>query len=119
MVLLSNNKDGAGKNLAKHFSVIGVSHRKYEEEAEEEDEADAATVGTHIWTSWLVDVKDQFGTVGEIERAKLLVTLVEGDAPAVVEDMNGDGKLTRKDLKLMEYKILSKVKRIPFDVNGF
>lgn len=123
VVLLSNNKSGAGQNLANYFTQIGVSHRKYAEEAEDEDESEGegetTTTGTHIWASWLVS-GDEFGTDGEIERAVLLVALVEGDAPDVVEDMNEDGKLTRKDLKMMEYKIMSKkVKRIPFDVNGF
>lgn len=123
VVLLSNNKSGAGQNLASYFTQIGVSHRKYAEETEGEEEAEGGdgttTTGTHIWANWLVD-SDEFGTVGEIEHAVLLVALVEGDAPDTVEDMNDDGKLTRKDLKLMEYKILSKkVERVPFDVNGF
>lgn len=121
VVLLSNNKSGAGHNLASLFTQLSVSHRKYADEDEEDEEAEgeAGAAGTHVWTSWLVDSVDEFGTVGEIERATLLVAVVEGDAPDVVEDMNEDGKLTRKDLKLMEYKVLSKVKRIKFDVNGF
>ncbi len=124
VVLLSSSKvgAGAGQNLANLFDFIGVSHRNQEDESGTENDA-RGTTSTHIWTTWYVITEDEFGTVGEIEPSTLFVAVVDGTAfdletPDIVEDMNDDGKLTRKDLKRMGYRVISEVQLVKFDVNG-
>ena len=106
VVLLSSTRigAGAGQNLSNLFNIVSVTNR--------------TTTSTEIWTTWIVGAKNAFGVEGEMTPSELLVTVVEGTAPAVVTDMNGDGKLDNKDLVLMGHKPLTKAKTVEFVVNG-
>lgn len=107
VVLLSSTRIGAGPglNLSNLFNIISVTNR--------------TPTSTEIWATWIVGAKNAFGVEGEMTPSELLVTVVEGTAPNVVQDMNGDGKFDNKDLNLMGYKVLSKTKKVDFVVNGF
>ncbi|MBT9613386.1 MAG: hypothetical protein IV108_08995 [Burkholderiales bacterium] len=50
--------------------------------------------------------------------SRLFVTVVEGVAPDVVLDLNADGKLDAKDLKLMGFNVIAKSRHVDFIVNG-
>jgi hypothetical protein len=106
VVLLSSTRIGAGPglNLANLFNIVSVTHRTRH--------------GTEIWTTWIVGAKNAFGVEGEMTPSELLVTVVDGAAPNVVQDLNDDGKFDNKDLALMGYKVISKTKKIDFVVNG-
>lgn len=106
VVLLSSTRIGAGPglNLSNLFNIISVTNR--------------TPTSTEIWATWIVGAKNAFGVEGEMTPSELLVTVVEGTAPNVVQDMNGDGKFDNKDLKLMGYKVISKTKKVDFVVNG-
>ena len=108
VVLLSSTNIGAGEgqNVANLFNMVGVTDRSDEDE-------------TYIWATWIIGKKGAFGIEGEIVDSRLFVAIVEGEAPDVVEDMNGDGKYSAKDLKMMGYKVISNVKKVDFQVNGF
>lgn len=107
VVLLSSTRIGAGPglNLANLFNIVSVTNR--------------TPHSTEIWTTWIVGAKNAFGVEGEMTPSELLVTVVDGAAPNVVQDLNGDGKFDSKDLKLMGYNVISKTKKIDFVVNGF
>jgi len=106
VVLLSSTRIGAGPglNLANLFNIVSVANRTRH--------------STEIWTTWIVGAKNAFAVEGEMTPSELLVTVVEGTAPNVVQDMNGDGKFDNKDLTLMGHKVISKTKKIDFVVNG-
>jgi len=44
--------------------------------------------------------------------------VVEGSAPDVVIDMDGNGILNKKDLRLMGHKLISNTPKVDFVVNG-
>ena len=44
---------------------------------------------------------------------------MDGTAPNVLNDMDGDGDIDKKDLLAMGLSILSPVKTVKFVVNGF
>lgn len=106
VVLLSSTRIGAGPglNLSNLFNIISVTNR--------------TPISTEIWATWIIGAKNAFGVEGEMTPSELLVTVVEGTAPDVVQDLNGDGKFDNKDLGLMGYRVLSKTKKIDFVVNG-
>jgi hypothetical protein len=105
VVLLSSTAAGAGNNVANLFNINTITNR------------DAS--GTEIWSTWIVGAPNAFGKVGEHTPSRLFVAVVEGTAPDVVTDMNGDGVFDRKDLKLMGYKVISNTPKVDFVVNGF
>lgn len=106
VVLLSSTRIGAGPghNLSNLFNIISVTNR--------------TPTSTEIWATWIIGAKNAFGVEGEMTSSELLVTVVEGSAPDVVQDMNGDGKFDNKDLVLMGHKPLTRAKRVEFVVNG-
>lgn len=106
VVLLSSTTlgAGAGQNVSNLFNIIAVTNR--------------TPTKTEIWGTWIVGAKNAFGIEGQQTPSRLFVTVVEGVAPDVVTDMNGDGKHDAKDLKLMGYKVISKSRHVDFIVNG-
>jgi hypothetical protein len=106
VVLLSSTLIGAGpgQNVANLFNINTVTNQdKY---------------GTEIWSTWIIGAPNSFGKVGEQTPSRLFVAVVEGIAPNVVQDMDGNGVLNQKDLKLMGYKVISNSPRVDFTVNG-
>jgi hypothetical protein len=106
VVLLSSTLIGAGpgQNVANLFNVNAVTNR------------DAS--GTEIWSTWIVGAANSFGKVGELTPSHLFTAVVEGIAPDVVIDMDGNGVLDKRDLKLMGFKVLSNTPKVDFVVNG-
>jgi hypothetical protein len=106
VVLLSSTTigAGAGQNVSNLFNIIAVTNR--------------TPTNTEIWGTWIVGAKNAFGVEGQMTPSRLFVTVVEGVAPDVVIDMNGDGKYDAKDLKLMGYNVISKSRYVDFVVNG-
>jgi len=52
-----------------------------------------------------------FGNVGELTPSHLFLAVVEGTAPDVVLDMDGNGIFNKKDLALMGHKVISNTRR--------
>lgn len=106
VVLLSSTRigAGAGQNVSNLFNINTVTNQ------------DAS--GTEIWSTWIVGAANAFGVVGEQTPSRLFVAVVEGTAPNVVIDMDGNGELNKKDLKLMGYKVISNAPKVDFVVNG-
>jgi hypothetical protein len=109
VVLLSTTKAGAGpgQNLANLFNIIGVTDRD-----------ESLSKDTEIAATWVIAAA-KFGDAGVFTRSHLVVAVVEGRAPDVVTDKNGDGVIDEKDLELMGFHIISDVVRRNFVVNGF
>ncbi len=107
VVLLSSTNIGAGpgQNLANLFNIVAVTHRDDEE--------------THIWATWIIGAPNAFGIVGENVPSTLFVAVVDGLAPNVVDDMDGNGVLDRKDLEQSGYQVISNTRTVDFIVNGF
>ncbi len=106
VVLLSSTLVGAGpgQNLSNLFNINAVTNQ------------DAA--GTEIWSTWIVGAANAFGLVGQATPSHLFLAVVDGTAPDVVVDMDGNGVLDKKDLKLMGYKVISNTPKVDFVVNG-
>lgn len=92
------------KNIADLFEITAVQNQ--------------TTKGTAVWTDWVQGGSANFGPQNEVIKSKILVTVVEGTAPAAVIDANGDGKIDEKDLTAMGYKVLSNTITRTFYVNG-
>lgn len=107
VVLLSSTKVGAGpgQNLADLFNITTVTNQE--------------PGNTEIWTTWIVGAPNSFGNVGENTPSRLFVAVVDGLAPDVVVDMDGNGVINKKDLRLMGYKVISNTPKVDFVVNGF
>ena len=106
VVLLNSTRIGAGpgQNLSNLFNINTVTNQNVS--------------GTEIWSTWIVGAANAFGVVGEQTPSRLFLAIVEGAAPNVVIDMDGNGKFTKKDLKLMGYKVISNTPKVDFVVNG-
>ena len=106
VVLLSSTTIGAGasQNVSNLFNIIAVTNR--------------TPTNTEIWATWIVGAKNAFGVEGQMTPSRLFVTVVEGVAPDIVMDLNGDGKYDANDLQLMGYKVISKSRNVDFVVNG-
>ena len=106
VVLLSSTTLGAGpgQNVANLFNINAVTNQ------------DAS--GTEIWSTWIIGAPNAFGRVGERTPSRLFLAVVEGTAPDVVIDMDGNGILDKKDLVLMGYKLISNTPKVDFVVNG-
>lgn len=112
VVLLSSTKIGAGpgQNLANEFNITGVTNRKGDRE-------------TEIWATWLIGAKGAFASTRSdahpetFERSKLFVTVVDGTAPDVVTDENGDGRLDQKDLAAMGFDVIGNNRTVDFKIS--
>lgn len=106
VVLLSSTTvgAGAGQNVANLFNIIAVTNR--------------TPTNTEIWGTWIIGAKNAFGVEGQMTPSRLFVTVVDGVAPDVVLDLNGDGKFNDRDLDLMGHNVLSKGRHVDFVVNG-
>jgi hypothetical protein len=109
VVLLSSSTvgAGAGQNLANLFNIIGVTDRD-----------ESLTKDTEIWATWVIAAA-KFGDAGKLTNSRLFVAIVDGTAPSVVTDQNGDGVIDEKDLELMGFHVISDVVKRHFTVNGF
>lgn len=92
------------KNIADLFEITAIQNQ--------------TTKGTVVWTDWLQGGSANFGPRDQVIKSKILVTVVEGTAPAAVTDANGDGNIDEKDLTAMGYKVLSNTITRTFYVNG-
>jgi hypothetical protein len=92
------------KNIADLFEITSVVNQ--------------TTKGTTVWTDWIQGGSGNFGPVDEVIKTKILVTVVEGTAPAAVHDANGDGAIDEKDLTAMGYKVISNTIKRTFYQNG-
>lgn len=106
VVLLSSTISGAGpgQNLANLFNINTVTNQ------------DAS--GTEIWSTWIVGAPNAFGVVGQKTPSRLFLAVVDGTAPDVVTDMDGNGVINKKDITLMGYKVISNTPKVDFVVNG-
>ena len=107
VVLLSSTVVGAGpgQNISNLFNINTVTNR------------DAN--GTEIWSTWIAGAANAFGKAGVNTPSRLYIAVVEGLAPNVVIDMDGNGVLDKKDLRLMGYKVISNTPKVDFVINGF
>jgi hypothetical protein len=106
VALLSSTTLGAkaGQNVANLFNINAVTNQ--------------SAAGTEIWSTWIIGAPGAFGTVGALTPSHLFLAVVEGTAPDVVIDMDGNGILNKKDLVLMGYKVISNAPKVDFVVNG-
>ena len=106
VVLLSSTLVGAGpgQNVANLFNINAVTNQSAE--------------GTETWSTWIVGAPNAFGRVGERTPSTLFLAVVDGAAPDVVIDMDGNGILNKKDLTLMGHKVISNTPKVDFVVNG-
>lgn len=107
VVLLSSTVVGAGpgQNISNLFNINTVTNR------------DAN--GTEIWSTWIAGAANAFGKAGVNTPSRLYIAVVEGRAPDVVIDMDGNGVFDKKDLRLMGYKVISNTPKVDFVINGF
>ena len=107
VVLLSSSRVGvgAGQNLANLFNIVAVTNQTPSE--------------TDIWSTWIIGAPNVFGTAGQLTRTRLFVAVVDGAAPNVVADRDGNGVFDEKDLALMGFHVISNVRKIDFTINGF
>jgi hypothetical protein len=97
---------GPGTNLAGLFNLTGVTNRDAEE--------------TELWDTWLVGAPvagvgvDTVLTVAEVKD--LNHDGIYNDAPDVVTDANGDGRVDYRDLKALG--VASNIVRVPFHISA-
>lgn len=106
VVLLSSTVIGAGpgQNVANLFNINAITNQD--------------SSGTEVWSTWIIGAPNSFGKVGELTPSRLFVAVVEGTAPDVVVDMDNNGILDKRDLRLMGYKVISNTPKVDFVVNG-
>ena len=97
---------GPGTNLAGLFNLTGVTNRDAGE--------------TELWDTWIVAApiagSDVDTTLTVAEVADLNHDGVFNDAPRVVADLNGDGKVNAADLR--ELGVASNIVTVPFHISG-
>ena len=97
---------GPGTNLANLFNLSGITNRNAHE--------------TELWDTWLVGAP----IAGQNINSTLTVAVVDDldhdgiydDAPGVVLDLNHDGRVDAKDLKILG--VASNIVTVPFRING-
>ena len=97
---------GPGTNLANLFNLTGVTDR---------DKGDV-----ELWDTWIVGAP----IVGKDIETTLTVAMVDdldgdgvyNDAPNVVTDQNGDGRIDKRDLE--QIGVASRVETVTFRING-
>lgn len=97
---------GPGTNLAGLFNLSGVTDRS---------EGD-----TELWDTWIVGAPIAGTNVETTVTVAMIADLnkdgIYNDAPAVVPDATGDGKVDRRDLEAIG--VASKVETVDFRING-
>jgi hypothetical protein len=97
---------GPGTNLAGLFNLTGVTDRSDEE--------------TELSDTWLVGAPVAGSGVDSVLTVAVVDDLdrngVFDDAPDVVADANGDGRVDRRDLQALG--VASDIVRVPFHING-
>jgi hypothetical protein len=97
---------GPGTNLAGLFNLTGVTDRSDEE--------------TELSDTWLVGAPVAGSGVDSVLTVAVVDDLdrngVFDDAPDVVADANGDGRVDRRDLQALG--VASDIVRVPFHLNG-
>jgi hypothetical protein len=108
VVMLSSTRigAGAGQNLADLFNIVAVTNQRDSDK-------------TDIWSTWIIGAKNAFGLESVLTPTRLFVAVVDGTAPNVVTDVNGDGTFDEDDLEAMGFHVISNVKKIDFTINGF
>jgi hypothetical protein len=97
---------GPGTNLAGLFNLTGVTNRTPRE--------------TELWDTWIVGAPvagsgvDTVLTVAEVKD--LNHDGIYNDAPDVVTDANGDGRVDYRDLKALG--VASNIVRVPFHISA-
>ena len=97
---------GPGTNLANLFNLTGITNRDNKE--------------TELWDTWIVGA----AIAGQNVDTTLTVAVVDdlnhdgiyNDAPNVVPDLNGDGRIDSEDLELLG--VASNIVTVPFRING-
>ena len=97
---------GPGTNLANLFNITGITNRDNKE--------------TELWDTWIVGA----AIAGQNVDTTLTVAVIDdlnhdgiyNDAPDVVPDLNNDGRIDAKDLKLLG--VASNIVTVPFRING-
>lgn len=97
---------GPGTNLAGLFNLTGITDRSLRE--------------TEIWDTWIVGDSiagiDVNTTLTVAVVADLNGDRVYNDAPDVVTDLNGDGRIDARDLQMLG--VASNIETIDFHING-
>lgn len=97
---------GPGTNLAGLFNLTGVTDRSAE--------------GTELSDTWLVGAPVAGSGVDSVLTVAVVDDLdhdgVYDDAPGVVTDSTGDGRVDRRDLQAIG--LASRVVRVPFHISG-
>ena len=97
---------GPGTNLANLFNLTGITNRDDKE--------------TELWDTWIVGA----AIAGQNVEATLTVAVIDdlnndgifNDAPNVVPDLNGDGRIDAEDLEMLG--VASNIVTVPFRING-
>jgi hypothetical protein len=97
---------GPGTNLAGLFNLTGVTNRTPDE--------------TELWDTWLVGAPVAGAGVDTVVTVAVVKDLnhdgIYNDAPDVVKDLNGDGRVDYRDL--MALGVASNIVRVPFHISG-
>ncbi|GAA3370118.1 hypothetical protein GCM10020367_15480 [Streptomyces sannanensis] len=97
---------GPGTNLANLFNLSGITDRSSEK--------------TELWDTWIVGDSIAGKDVDSVLTVAVVDDLnhdgVYNDAPNVVKDVNGDGKIDARDLKAQG--VASNIVTVPFHING-
>ena len=97
---------GPGTNLANLFNLTGITNRDDKE--------------TELWDTWIVGAP----IAGQNVDTTLTVAVIDdlnhdgifNDAPNVVTDLNGDGRIDAEDLEMLG--VASNIVTVPFRING-
>jgi hypothetical protein len=97
---------GPGTNLANLFNLTGVTDRSGGE--------------AQIWDTWIVGAPIAGSNVDSILTVAVVADLnhdgILNDAPNVVTDQNGDGRVDQRDLKLLG--VASNIETVRFHINA-
>jgi hypothetical protein len=97
---------GPGTNLAGLFNLTGVTNRDRHE--------------TELWDTWLVGAPVAGKGVDTVLTVAVVKDLnhdgIYNDAPDVVTDRNGDGRVNYRDLKAIG--VASNIVRVPFHISA-
>src|SRR5262245_8971141 len=97
---------GPGTNLANLFNLTGITNRDNKE--------------TELWDTWIVGA----AIAGQNVDTTLTVAVIDdlnhdgvyNDAPNVITDLNGDGRIDAQDVELLG--VASNIVTVPFRING-